>query len=132
VIIITDGHPGVGEGSLRQSVDYYAGRVGCADSLHHDKSTFPFRFSSKLHVACIASVTDTSYISGAPLYRQLISINGQGGELFVPDGPLTVASVRQMFTRLGEKYYTPFIGSLTCGNLRCAVHVLPPLEQYDR
>lgn len=124
VILVTDGNVGTGPGSLRNSLRDMEYRSP------DDKFPLPFAFPCKLHVVCISSPGDAELNSSLPLYQQLIEMNGRGGEVFVPEGQLSLKSVQQMFLRLGETYYTPYHGLLRCGNLKCYVNLFPPPETY--
>jgi hypothetical protein len=56
----------------------------------------------------------------------------QGGDVYVPEGPLSVKSVQAMFQMFAEKTYTPFLATLQCGNFKCPVQLHPRPEAYDR
>ena len=91
-----------------------------------DKLHLPFAFPCKLHVMCLGDPAALQQTGSINLYQKLLDLNTQRGELFVPDGPLTLKSVQQMFTKLSEKYFRPFESSLHCGHLQCNVNLYPP------
>ncbi|CAG5114553.1 unnamed protein product [Candidula unifasciata] len=62
----------------------------------------------------------------------VLDVGEQGGELFTLDGPISFKSVEDAFIRLAEKYYSPFCGTLSCGNFVCPVHLFPKPEPYIR
>ncbi|XP_064607763.1 integrator complex subunit 14-like [Liolophura sinensis] len=127
VILVTDGNAGTGPGSLRHSLNSLANKESRGPE---EKFPLPFAFPCKLHVVCISNPGDGELNSSLPLYQQLIDMNGRGGEVFVPEGQLSLRSVQQVFLRLGETYYTPYYGLLRCGNLKCQVNLFPPPETY--
>lgn len=129
VVLVTDGALGFGEGSLKQVVQAYSNRSALAAD---HKFSLPFKFPCKLHVLLLGDSTKKQTLISASLLRDLISVNGQGGELFMPEGSLSVKTVQGMFSALAEKYYSPFVGVLKCGNLTCPVHIFPTLDAYDR
>ena len=75
---------------------------------------------------------DAEFSISGPLYKDLIRINDQGGELFAIDGPLSIKSTQQLFQNISETYFSPFVGLLKCGNLKCPVHIYPMLENYEK
>ncbi|ESO88197.1 hypothetical protein LOTGIDRAFT_206942 [Lottia gigantea] len=127
VVLVTDGSPGIGQGSLKHFLQTYSEND---DQTNNAKSPVPFKFPCKLHVVCIANNNDSELKNSLPLYEKLIEINGQGGEVFYPEGQLNLKSVQQTFSNLAEKYFNPFHGMLHCGNLKNAVHVYPAPIPY--
>lgn len=129
VLLITDGCIGFGEGSLKHTLRRFAER----NHLNIDeKFCLPFQFPCKLHVLILSDQTEKLLSKSEELYKELISINGQGGDVFFPDSPFSVRTVQHMFIVLCEKYFAPFVGFLKCGNLTCSVQVFPQLESYDK
>ena len=126
LIIVTDGGVGIGHGSLHQLI---ANRDA---GILEDKPQLPLPFPCKIHVMCVTAPDDPSLMKARSLYQKLIDLNGLGGEVFVPEGQLSLKSVQAMFDRLTEKFYTPFLGVLKCGNLTCNVQVFPAIEHYER
>lgn len=127
VILVTDGNSGIGTGSVKHSLQTYNQR-----SSTDAKFPLPFPFPAKLHILCIASPGDPDMKMSLPLFQKLVDINDQGGEVYVPDGPLTLKSVQEMFQTFAEKTYMPFLATLQCGNLKCPVQLHPRPEPYDR
>ena len=124
VILITDGSTGVGEGALKQSLE---------NAQQEDaKFPLPFPFNSKLHVICIAPRDDPALKTSLPMYETLIEMNNQSGEVFLPDGPLSLKSVRAMFMKLAENHFSPYIGSLQCGHFKCPIQLFPAPVPYER
>lgn len=127
VILVTDGSTGMGLGSLKSSLQTHAQR-----DTTEAKFPLPFPFPSKLHVLCISNPGDADLKAAVPLYQQLVDINGQGGEVLVPEGPLTFKSVQEMFQKFAENNYSPFHALLQCGNLKCPVQLHPRPEPYEQ
>ncbi|XP_071105029.1 integrator complex subunit 14-like [Haliotis cracherodii] len=123
IILITDGNCGIGQGSLKESL-----QSKTAD----DKFPLPFPFPCKLHVVCVANPNDPDLQSSLPLYQKLIDMNNEGGEIFIPESNMTMKSVEQMFQKLGETFYAPYFGTIQCGNLKCSVQLLPSPEPLSR
>ncbi|XP_061163483.1 integrator complex subunit 14-like [Saccostrea echinata] len=126
VILVTDGRTGIGQRSLKNSLETWNQREN-----GDEKFPLPFKFPCKLHIMIISSPNDPDIKSSLPLFEKLIEINGQGGELCVPDNTLTLQSVEAMFTRIQEKFYQPYNGTLKCGNFKCSVQLFPPPDPYD-
>lgn len=129
VILVTDGSPGVGPGSLKNLLQAWK------KSAEGDSQTvcpLPFQFRGKLNIVCLANPTDPELKKSLPLYQQLIEMNNGAGEVFVPDGPLTLASVSEMFTKITQKYYSSYKGLLTCGRLKCHITLFPSPEPYNK
>ncbi|BFY97677.1 hypothetical protein BsWGS_00718 [Bradybaena similaris] len=127
VILITDGSLGVGTGSLKKSLQTIDSRQST-----EEKFPLPYPFPCKLHVVCIGNPNDADIRAALPYYQRLIDVGEQGGELFTLDGPISFKSVEDAFLRLAEKYYSPFCGTLTCGNFVCGVHLFPRPESFIR
>ena len=124
VVLITDGSLGIGQGSLKESLRL--------QSLGEEKTLKPFSFLCKLHVICIANPDDQKLRDVLPLYEQLIGHLAGCGEVFTPDGPLHMTTSQAMFTKMSEKYFTPFLGSLKCGNLKCSIQIFPAPDVYKK
>ncbi|KAK7115448.1 integrator complex subunit 14-like [Littorina saxatilis] len=127
VIVVTDGSCGMGQGSLKHSLQTYNQRDS-TDS----KFPLPFPFPAKLHILCISNPGDSDLKASLPLYQKLIDINDQGGEVYSPDSPLSFKTVEEMFQSFAEKTYTPFHAMLQCGNFKCPVQLHPRPEPYDK
>ncbi|KAK6179916.1 hypothetical protein SNE40_012164 [Patella caerulea] len=127
VILITDGSPGIGQGSLKNFLLSYSQNDA---KTNNAKSPLPFKFPCKLHVVCIASGSDPDFKNSLSMYEKMIEINGQGGEVFYPESTLSLKSVQQTFSNLAEKYFHPFHGVLHCGNLKNSVQLFPHPVPY--
>ena len=111
VILVTDGSPGVGEGSLSQFLD------------SQDVITLPF--TSKLHIICISPLEEVR--TSLHWYKQLYdTTSSHGGHVYFPEKPLTQQSVEKAFIQLAENNYMPYKGILQFGNLRSNVNLVPP------
>jgi hypothetical protein len=66
------------------------------------------------------------------IYPTELEINGQGGEIFMPDSVLNLKTIQSTFEGLGEKYYSTYHGTLQCGNFKCSVQLFPAPEPYDK
>ncbi|KAL5004544.1 hypothetical protein ScPMuIL_018000 [Solemya velum] len=127
LVVITDGSSGVGPGSLKHSLQTLGSRGP------EEKFPLPFSFPCKLIVVCISNPNDLDLKSSLPMYQKLVDLNetGGGGEVFVPDGTLSLKTVQAMFQRVADTYYVPFFGVLRCGNLKCNVQLFPPPLKYE-
>lgn len=61
----------------------------------------------------------------------MIDLNNNGGELFVPDGSLSMKTVNDLFARVAEKNYSTFKGLLKCGNLKCNITLYPAPDVHE-
>ncbi|CAG2223853.1 Integrator complex subunit 14 [Mytilus edulis] len=129
VILVTDGSIGVGQKSLKNSLQNWDQRD---PKVPEDQFPLPFPFPCKLHIAIVGNPNDADIKSSMPYFEKLIEINGQGGEIFTPDNILNLKSVQTMFEELGEKYYSPYHGALHCGNFKCPIQLFPAPEPYDK
>lgn len=66
------------------------------------------------------------------LYQKLIDINNGSGEIFQPEGPLSLKSIAQLFQKIADKYYVPYTGMLKCGNHKCNVSIFPAPDPYKK
>lgn len=128
ILLVTDGSTGIGSSSLKSTIEKY---LSVKDN---EDPTFPlpFPFPCKLHVICISNPSSPSLQVSLPLYQKLIDINAGGGQVFVPEGPLSFKTVMQMFLKISDLYYKPFIGNLRCGNLVSNVSLSPPPEPFSK
>ena len=72
VILVTDGSSGMGQGSLKHSLQTYSQDTGA-----NAKFPLPFPFPAKLHILCISNPGDHDLKAALPLYQKLIDINNQ-------------------------------------------------------
>ena len=126
---MTDGTTGCGHRSLQKCLETWDQRD---PSNPEEKFPLPFNFNCKLHIMVIGNPNDPDVKNSLPLFERLIEINGQGGEVFVPDGPLSLKTVQSMFQRMAENYYMPYYGVLKCGNFRNNIQLYPAPEIYIR
>lgn len=128
VLLVTDGLLGIEVEILKSDIEnYYAATEKGTEDFNF---LLPFPFPCKLHVACIASSTDPSLQNSLPIYQKLIEINGDGGQVFVPEGQLNFKSIQTMFTKIADLYYKPFHGILHCGHLTSNISLSPPPEPF--
>lgn len=90
----------------------------------------PFPFPCKLHITCIGNSTDPFVEDSLPIFQKLLDVSNGGGQVFIPEGQLTLKSVQAMFMKLADLYYKPFHGMLHCGNLTSSVSLSPPPEPF--
>lgn len=69
---MTDGSSGMGQGSLKHSLQTY-NQHGGADT----KFPLPFPFPAKLHILCVSNPGDSDLKASLPHYQQLVDINDQ-------------------------------------------------------
>lgn len=119
VILVTDGRTGSGQGSLRELLD---GKR--TNTLNPDQpSPFPIPFPCKIHVVCIANSNELG--ANLTLFQRLCDSTGVGGSVYVPDAPLSIQSVQNMFTRLAQTHYVSYEGTLSCGHLQSKITLSP-------
>ena len=119
VILVTDGRTGSGQGSLRELLD---GKR--TNTLNPDQpSPFPIPFPCKIHVVCIANSNELG--ANLTLFQRLCDSTGVGGSVYVPDAPLSIQSVQNMFTRLAQTHYVSYDGTLSCGHLQSKITLSP-------
>ena len=81
---------------------------------------------------CVAPPGESTLQTALPMYQELIDINDRGGDVFCPEGALTLKSVQQMFSTMAERYFRPYFGTLRCGHLESHIQMLPSPDVYDR
>lgn len=123
IVLITDGSIGSG---LRTE------KSGRRSSTRSEDLPLPFPFPSKLHVLCISQPDDPSLQAALPVYQHLVDMNNGDGFVFVPEGPLSLKTVQQMFNKLADMYFVPFHGVISCGNLSSHIQIFPPPEPYNK
>ncbi|XP_018325075.1 integrator complex subunit 14 [Agrilus planipennis] len=119
IILITDGNPGIGPMSLKESLANISHRPA------NNPFPLPFVFPAKLHVVCIAPPNDTLLVKSKPLYQRLVDMCGYDGMVLIPENTLTESSVISLFQKLAEEMYTSFKGILKCGNLESKIILSP-------
>ena len=129
VILVTDGSIGVAQKSLKNSLQNWDQRD---PKVSEEQFPLPFPFPCKLHVVIVGHANDIDVKHSLPYFEKLIEINGQGGEIFMPDSVLNLKTIQSTFEGLGEKYYSTYHGTLQCGNFKCSVQLFPAPEPYDK
>lgn len=129
VILITDGNTGVGEGSLKMSLQKY-NEKSLIDKSEEETFPLPYVFPCKLNIMCMCPATDKLLETSLRHYERLLEINKYGGQVYVPDSILTHQSVETMFKSMANDYFTPFLSTLKCGNLTCPVQMFPAPDVY--
>uniref|UniRef100_A0A8C4QVA3 Integrator complex subunit 14 n=1 Tax=Eptatretus burgeri TaxID=7764 RepID=A0A8C4QVA3_EPTBU len=124
VILVTDGCPGVGQGSLRQSL------LSLAHCKDDRRFPLPFPFPSHLHVLCIASWQELQAMDVLGGFEKLVEINRGGGLLLAVEGQLSLKNVNSMVSKLVELAYSPFQATLSCGHMTCDVQLCPRPEPF--
>ncbi|XP_039629476.1 integrator complex subunit 14 [Polypterus senegalus] len=122
IVLVTDGALGIGRGSLRHSLATLRQRG------EDKKFPLPFPFPSKLYIMCIASQEELQSTDALDLLEQLITLNGNEGQIFTVEGPLCLKNVQSMFGKLIDQAYSPFHAVLRCGHLASDVQVFPRPE----
>ncbi|KAL7293911.1 hypothetical protein TKK_0012642 [Trichogramma kaykai] len=128
VILVTDGNPGVGPMSLRESLlSMNFPREGGIPF------PVPFPFPARLSVVCLTNPTDPTFVSNMQLYQKLVDLVGSDGMVLAPEGSLSKASVSNCFKKLSETNFTTFKGYLKFGNLGSRIFLSPvPLPQTKK
>lgn len=111
VILVTDGNPGNGPGSLPHLIQ--------AEST----PLIPLPFEHSLHVVIISTPTELQ--DSLHYYQKLITLDGSG-TLHTLEGQPSQKSVQNLFLKLAEKCHAPFQVTLSCGNLNSIVQMFPP------
>ncbi|XP_022108011.1 integrator complex subunit 14-like [Acanthaster planci] len=121
VILVTDGSPGVGPGSLKQVAQMLSNPKPDDPPFH-----LPFEFPNSLEVVLLASPAELQQWDSRALYQKLLDANRQKGKIHVVEGALTPKSAQLMFSRLAEEHYSAFRARLQCGHLSSEVQLFPP------
>ncbi|XP_072397378.1 integrator complex subunit 14 [Diabrotica undecimpunctata] len=126
VLLVTDGNTGIGTNSLKEAI--------ATMNQRNNKIPFPvpFSFPGKLHVVCLTSPNDLSFIKSKPLFQRLIDLSGYDGSILVPDNIHSESSVISLFQKLAEDMYTTFKGTLKCGNLESKIILSPAPVAYTK
>lgn len=111
VILVTDGNPGNGPGSLPHLIQ--------AEST----PLIPLPFEHSLHVVIISTPTELQ--DSLHFYQKLITLDGSG-TLHTLEGQPSLKTVQNLFLKLAEKCHAPFQVTLSCGNLNSIVQMFPP------
>ena len=118
IILVTDGRVGVGPGSLKESLKNA--------KIDDGEFPLPFSFPSNLSIVCIGDPTaDESFTENINCYRELIKLNNNNGEIYIPERPLSNSHVEQVFQKIIKAHYEVYAGTLFCGNLNSRVTLLP-------
>jgi len=118
IILVTDGRVGVGSGSLKDSLK--------KAKVDEGEFPLPFSFPSNLSIVCLDEPgIDENFAENMNCYRDLIKLNNGNGEIYTPEGPLSNASVEQLFQKIIKTHYQVYTGTLFCGNLSSKITLLP-------
>ncbi|XP_071489130.1 integrator complex subunit 14-like [Diadema antillarum] len=118
IILVTDGNPGIGAGSLCQMLAEMNVQVD------PKKNPLPFVFPSELQVFLVASQAELQQGHTLLHYQQLVDANGSG-QLHTVEGTLSPKSVQSMFLKYAESQHSMFSTTLHCGNLSSDVQLFP-------
>lgn len=130
-MLVTDGNSGVGESSLKKSLQSFKEKSNKTNNDNQeDKFPLPYPFPCKLNIVCITPPEDKHLKASMPHYEKLIEINKSGGQVYIPEGNLTAASVQSMFQKLADDYFMPFLLTLKCGNMKCPVQLFPAPDSF--
>ncbi|ELU02608.1 hypothetical protein CAPTEDRAFT_229105 [Capitella teleta] len=121
VIIFTDGNVGVGSGSLKDDLQGL-------DMVTESQRDFP----CKIQIVCISPPKDPALEVSLPLYRKLIALSTDHGDVYLPDSVLSVSSVKLLMETLNVAHFNPFEAKLHCGHLSSSVNLHPAPEIYDK
>ncbi|XP_033634370.1 integrator complex subunit 14-like [Asterias rubens] len=126
VILVTDGSPGVGPGSLKHAIQILSNPKA-------DDSTFPvpFEFPNSFHTVLISSQLELQQWGSLSMYQKLLDANQHKGHIHTIEGAVTVKSAQVMFTKMAEELYSAFHAKLSCGNLSSEVQVFPPPQPVN-
>ncbi len=118
LILVTDGRVGTGKGSLKESLSQNGTEEG--------KFPLPFSFPCNLSVVCVTdSIMDENLTENLSYYRQLIHVNRQIGDIYLPASPLSTKSMQQCFQRVIQANYDSYEGTLFSGNLKTDITLSP-------
>lgn len=120
IIVVTDGNPGIGNGSLKELLS----------RAHQPNFPLPFSFPAKLHIVCIAPPNDPHLLRSRPLYQRLVDCGRFGGSVIAPEKQLTDLSVASLFQKLVEEIYVSYNGILKCGHLESKIYLSPSPVPY--
>lgn len=148
VLVFTDCGIGMGPDSLRSTIATLSQhRISSHSQLlavdgPRPQMCLPFTFASRLSFVCLGQPADPTFCSAVCLYRELLNVSGQQGELFVPAAAtanesttaaaapsLNASSMHDLVTQMCETNYKPFEATLKCGGyakLECSVNIWPP------
>lgn len=114
LILVTDGHSGIGDGSLREVFNSIDNRKP------DGKFPIPFSFPCHLSTICLSNeVKDKQY------FEKLIELNYKKGDIYIPES-LSTNSVSKCFTRLLNARYCKFEATLKCGHFQSDILLFPP------
>ncbi|XP_030833071.1 integrator complex subunit 14 [Strongylocentrotus purpuratus] len=119
VVLVTDGNPGIGPGSVKHILSEMSHQTD------QSKNPLPFVFPSELHILLISSQSELAQSNALNLYQRLVDAN-ENGQVHTPgEGALTVKSVQNMFMKYAESQHSVFSTTLHCGNLSSDVQLFP-------
>ncbi|KAG5677460.1 hypothetical protein PVAND_007218 [Polypedilum vanderplanki] len=120
IIIVTDAGIGFGKNSLKSLILNGGSSTSTNGVNAQDPNPLPLPFPSKISIMCIGNDDDIGFKYGINLYQQLLDINKQKGQLFVPklseNKILNERAVVKMFKQMCETNYKPFEAVLNMGS----------------
>lgn len=118
LILVTDGRPGLGSGSLKESLR----NIKTED----EDFVLPFSFPCNISVVCLGDQrADENFTENMNCYKELLKRNNNYGEIYVPESPLTKEHVEEAFQKIIQMHYESYTGTVLCGNLKSTVTLLP-------
>jgi len=113
LILVTDGHSGIGDGSLKDAFQKMNERIP------NNRFPIPFSFPCHLNVVCLSNdVKDKSF------FEKLVELNYKKGDIYVPES-LSLNGLRKCFNRLISTRYGQYETKLTCGHFQSTISVFP-------
>ena len=114
LILLTDGHTGIGDGSLKEAFSGMDRRSS--------ESKFPIPFSFPCHMNIICLSNDSKHRINL---ERLIELNYKKGDLYIPES-MSISSINKCFQRLINTRYCQFEATLKCGHFQSEVVLFPP------
>ncbi|KAI8478996.1 PREDICTED: von Willebrand factor A domain-containing protein 9-like [Branchiostoma belcheri] len=132
VVLVTDGSPGVGKGSLKESLERFYSSQQHHDDLPTEGEEFPlpFPFPSKLHLVCLATPPEVQGVLGQ--LQRLVDINGGAGGVYLPEGELNMTTCQALFSKLAETQFPSVTWTLKCGHMSSEVQAVPVVETFKK
>ena len=118
LILVTDGRVGTGSCSLKESLR--------KQKASESDFPLPFNFPCNLSVVCLSdSRFDENFTENMNCYKELINLNNNNGEIYIPEIPLTELHIEHVFKKIIQLHYEGYEGLLTCGNLKSSITLSP-------
>lgn len=116
VIIVSDGSCGVTDASFKHIMDRHSGT---------HRPPLPFAFPGKLSALVIANPNEPQLSHNLQLFKKLTDLAGGEGNIHLPEGPLSIASVQAMVRKMAEAEFVSYQGNLRCGCLSSKITLSP-------